>query len=204
MFLNKSGWIKLNWVKFCCFIVFKYRMEKITLEYWWGMCQMTTSLCCWKAVRYRHTILPTRTAIFCLMRSWTARFGRMSISCTSLNDFLGRLVSREDSWTRFSTAYCWVQWIDLFSCCWLWILACTMRSILSPTNLHFDKHIASKHCLKINFKIFEFNIEQHWQLTTIPINRCKWHYNVFQTLRDLKPCNLKVENYARKVILSFV
>lgn len=102
------------------------------------MCQITTSRWLWNLGRYWHTVLATRMAHLSFSRIWTDWLGRRSINWTSLRDFLGRLLLRDEFWTRFKMAYCWVQWIDRFSCCSLWILAWTIRSMLSPTNLQFN------------------------------------------------------------------
>jgi len=91
--------------------------------------------------------------------SWTSCVGRNYCISRSSKDFCGFSEIVVFSWpsdTLSFTPYILNQWIDLLVCFWLWILAVSSKSTLSPTILwkkEIISHRIQRKCISQNVKI---------------------------------------------------
>lgn len=114
-------------------------LELISFEYVWAMWWTATLSRYLNVVKYLHTTLPTNAAHLIFKFSWTPLLGKSSRKSISFKGFWGLFVSSVGSLTRCRMPYCWVQCSERFVWLWLWILACILISMLSPTSLQHNE-----------------------------------------------------------------
>ena len=113
---------------------------------WW----ITTSLNSLNVGVYLQTTLLIKIAHVLFRDCRSSTEGSNSTSWTSFTGFWANLVSAMGVTTLANSAYWWVQWRDLFPCSFVWILAWTSKSTLSPTILDSINFILEKYFSSLN------------------------------------------------------